>query len=419
MKNISWVEQGENIVFTKKTVNIYDFVCLIFALFSVITLSYTLIDRFMPVNRILGGFLFILLFFLYVPRLNIREIVILCIALFLFFRNLMLTETYLAESIENSIYWVGTIMLLTKLSNNDNYLLLTEAFRRKSRLIRITILFDEVIVIAGFFVDSCYVTKWGGVYYRGFAISSHTLCCGCCLGMCLSLLLMGRIQNCFIRIALFVPFTIAILQSGARTYFIPILCLYYVAYKLFFQKTTDKIALIPIWIIAGIGIFSSKLIEKILHPNISPILTGIGKFTNGRTVFWLLDLKKFGESSFLNILLGNGFGFSFRVNTSKHWIGIWSHNDFLEVLISAGILGLLLYVYVIIRFLLMLKKKIEGKVWLSIILYFLFVAVINGVFTYPHYLFSFISLCAIVTSRFRLPLAHRNAVSTRVRFLFR
>lgn len=97
---------------------------------------------------------------------------------------------------------------------------------------------------------------------------------------------------------------------------------------------------------------------------------------DNRTYFWndlisqYIDIYSFKEKIF-----GNGFGYSMVVNYFNGVGPLWSHNDFLEVVLGGGIITLIFYIYLFIR------AFIANKSYLLLGLMFAF-AFFNGLFAY-------------------------------------
>ena len=70
-----------------------------------------------------------------------------------------------------------------------------------------------------------------------------------------------------------------------------------------------------------------------------------GTITNGRTVFWNLDLKYFFKENILNQLLGCGFNFDYQITKRFYTAAHWAYNDFISVLLNFGYIGLGIYIY--------------------------------------------------------------------------
>ena len=123
------------------------------------------------------------------------------------------------------------------------------------------------------------------------------------------------------------------------------------------------------------------------------------KLTGGRSAFWAIDFEKYLELNPFYLVFGKGFDFPYFVNqTYYNGMRIWCHNDFLDCLLSGGLLCFLVYIYIVFKNIFSLK---DSKILMTFLgLYYLFVAFINGLFGYQHYLLSYIMLYIVVRCDF-------------------
>ncbi|MCI8466461.1 MAG: hypothetical protein HFI63_11535 [Lachnospiraceae bacterium] len=384
-------------IYQAKFCNVYSILTEIFILFSTTTLLYNILNAYIPINRILGLLILCLTGVLYIKHCRKKDLAILLISTVLFISGLFRETDFFSDGLDNAIYWYSTIFILCEMTNPLCRNKLREVFYARKGFIKIIVLINALIIITGFFLSSCYNTNWGGKYYVGFAYSNHVLACGCCMSMCLALWVIGDIKNDWLKLFVNLPFALAILQCGARTYLVPVLIVYFLTYKLYIKKISSKLILVPFIILVGIyGFIHSGLMDKFINPNSYSRWSGINLFTNGRTVFWLIDLDSYFHSSLSGVLFGNGFGFSYHINSLKYGREIWAHNDFIEVLISTGIIGFTAHMYVLIKNFDCLKKHTYKLTMWCVILYYVFVAFINGTIIYQHYIYSFIILELLV-----------------------
>ena len=171
------------------------------------------------------------------------------------------------------------------------------------------------------------------------------------------------------------------LMGGSRTYFVlgmcTILLLVYVCIdnnKVFF------LLLIPMILIGTVLVLNSNMMQKFA----ATFQEGLSKeefwrrLTNTRSVFWVEQLHTFASRPFYNQLLGNGINFTtFR-------IGIWAHNDFIEILCSYGYIGLINYI-ALIFYSIKTLLNFTRKMWfvnLLVIFIWLFNAFFNFYYCY-------------------------------------
>nr|WP_274601352.1 O-antigen ligase family protein [Clostridium paridis] len=124
------------------------------------------------------------------------------------------------------------------------------------------------------------------------------------------------------------------------------------------------------------GLFKHlPLIEKTIRTSTA------GGFTSGRNVFWryLIDyyVNKF---TIFEKLFGSGMDITVFINETYYKMAIWAHNDFIQVLLSYGLIGVLLYIVIL------LKSIKTINLW--ILSGFIFLAVFNGLFNYHLFIFT-------------------------------
>ncbi len=375
--------------------NIYDIIVVGICIFSVATLLYNIINPIIPLNRIIG--LVLLLAMVSTYRKTTSKVLIVAISLTVLFVLSIFNATVISDGINNAIYWYSTMITLWFFADKRRTQALGFSFRKNIKFVRFVVAIDFIVVTAGFFVNSCYSQLWGNRYYVGFAYGAHILACGCCLAMTLALFVVQDINNYLIKIGFFIPFLLGVLECGARTYLVSILVILFVLYKYQIKNINVKVILIPISILAGVYLFMhSGLLEKFLDPNKYANKTGMDLFTSGRSTFWLIDLKAYLEGNIYRLFFGNGFDFSYLTNLQRYGRSNWAHNDFIEVLISAGIIGLGLYFYILLNNYKVYRYKLNRLTCWAVAIYYLFVAFVNGLIIYQHYLYSYIVLSAFV-----------------------
>lgn len=111
-----------------------------------------------------------------------------------------------------------------------------------------------------------------------------------------------------------------------------------------------------------------------------------GSVTSGRNILWDIDLSYFNRSSLINKILGNGTDFSYKLHLEKYGSAIWSHNDFFNVLLAYGLMGLLIYFYTVINYILtgINRNNLIERISMSIVLFSL--AFGNGAYIYTDFI---------------------------------
>mgnify|MGYP004568271509 FL=1 len=83
-----------------------------------------------------------------------------------------------------------------------------------------------------------------------------------------------------------------------------------------------------------------------------------GTVTSGRTIFWKWDIDAFMQLPIYKRFIGNGYNFPYDVTYNNGFKrGIWAHNDFLNIIMNYGYIGLVTYLYPFCKFIKVYKKE--------------------------------------------------------------
>jgi len=112
--------------------------------------------------------------------------------------------------------------------------------------------------------------------------------------------------------------------------------------------------------------------------------------SSGRLIWWGIDINEFLRFDFLSKMIGRGFTYLYQLNEREYGLLISAHNDFITLAVSMGLLGLIGYTYIIIRW--FMKKNNDGKrpfvaIGLTASMY-LWNAMISGVFGAQQYMYA-------------------------------
>lgn len=180
----------------------------------------------------------------------------------------------------------------------------------------------------------------------------------------------------------------SVFMGQSRTYLGITLLLYCIFLRKAFAQKTTFVVLITL----GLCIFPFALQVTGIGRKVA-ITTGTnqymdfwGTLTSGRSVFWSYDILKYRHFSALDKLFGTNFNKIFEINGE---IGptIWAHNDFINILVTNGIAGLLIYLIVYIwhlrQYVMFSRKKSNPRYIIFIMLgIWLINAFFNMVYTY-------------------------------------
>lgn len=190
----------------------------------------------------------------------------------------------------------------------------------------------------------------------------------------------GKIYH-FIPLIPFVTFFFA----RSRTYlFIGIILMMIYIWYLFNNKLMLIALGIPIFILFMFILSNTSLGDRMLNTDVDGYYGVVGTFTSGRSVFWAADLKGYQSLNVIDKILGSGYNTVYYLNKEAVGTYIWAHNDYINVLLSNGILGLICYfasyISMVIYFLHIYKVKKTLIICISFLIFFN--AMFNGAFDY-------------------------------------
>ncbi len=379
-------------------INKYNLLVKLIFLFSITSLGTRLLIITSP-NRVIGFFIFIILILITLPKLTKK-------GLFLFiliFANLIfsiIVSENKRKNFDDSIYWLITLLFLYNLSFKSFLEEIYIQIYKSISLLKFVVYIGNILLIIGFFDSRCYVSGWGSKYYIGYSVFPHSLASGVCLLIVLTMFLLKGENKNKLGVFLFIPGFISILESGARTFLLPLFIFVYIYFIYFIKSNITKLLLFPILIISVIYMFlNSEMMNKFSFTIGNQYIANnfIGQFTNGRVNFWKIDINSFQNFGLIEKMFGKGFDFVYSTNKRLYGSEIWAHNDLIDCLLSVGIVGLYIYIYIIGIMLYNISKFIKSKINILLLsFYFIFPLLINGLFLYQHYLYSFVLLCVFL-----------------------
>ena len=248
--------------------------------------------------------------------------------------------------------------------------------------------FEEVVKL-----DKQYISEWTmGLDMLFFVIMErsyfyngrHRMASGAFLLMLESYYYIKKTKNNRYWICVLWP-CIAILNSTSRTYLIMAAVFLLIAYyKQLKNKQLFYFSIIPIALISAVIIFNSDMMQYFLPKQVG-VFDFWGSFTSGRTVFWAKDFEAFKNANIMHRLFGQGYNLIYYVNKKAIDAYIYAHNDYLNILIANGVVGLLIYIVALMDFIAQTVKRQKVKfaaVLLSVFI-FAFNAFFNGEYNYP------------------------------------
>ena len=178
-----------------------------------------------------------------------------------------------------------------------------------------------------------------------------------------------------------IPCIYTFFMGGSRTYFavgcaLAVLLLY----DFFPKKRYFYMSIIPIAMI-GMSLVSISTMGSRIEGN-TWTKDSYGDFwyvlTSGRSVFWVKMLTAFSNQNLFHKLLGNGHNFT--ILTGGHW----AHNDYIEILCTYGVVGLICYLKAVFNVFnrILHKANVTVIAWVISIFIWAFNAFFNMFYTY-------------------------------------
>lgn len=226
----------------------------------------------------------------------------------------------------------------------DHYERIVDWISKRYAYISFVLLLWTVLVGISVFLPSCYVIKKDGIFFVSYCDSIFRL------GPCaIFVQILGILCQVFYRKKYAVIYQViplyCFLAGASRTYLLIGLCIFFISWYIFCgKKKLFWITIVPVGVILGSIFITSAIMDRIEYLLDENHYGDFWfRFTSGRSDFWVELLDAWINSPIYKKLFGNGFDFS------NDTIGIWAHNDFLEILVSFGILGFILYCHAIGR----------------------------------------------------------------------
>lgn len=351
---------------------------------------------FNGINKVLFAILLVLQLLLLLKNRCFLNWVLIVLMLLLFGYDLYITDGNLYNSNELFYYPFAIIFLIySSFTLDDVY----DYFINDQRYIKFIIILWSLIVFISVFVSSSWTSSWGGARYFGsFCQSIWRLAPTAVFIGCLSIAYMNILKKKKYFYFLIIPM-FCFLMGGSRTYLIVGVLMFLLGWY-YFSKTKRGfyISLIPLFLFLLLMIGHSSMIDKfnaVSYSNNS-YFDFWGTLTSGRSIFWEADLVAFSNLNFINKLLGNGLNFVYIVNYNAIDGLIWAHNDFIQCLLSHGLVGLSLYCIAIYKVIKNITFKQNDNIP---VLLAIFIWLVNAFFNmFYTYFCSILSFIFVITA---------------------
>lgn len=340
----------------------------------------------------------LLLFRLTSEKLNRSAYVELMVALVLTSFSFAMTS-WPFDKVGTIPYFVLSLLSLLVFAQNPEKLLVEIAESRKY-FCALLVLWCLIVVVSIPMGSSWQISDTGQRYFVSITGSSFQLMP--------TALMMASLAGCLLRISfskpvllsLAVPFYVAF-SSGSRTYFALIALVLFVTLEHCVSRKKTRVIIALFLIIVGLVAYAqsgvSEKFDYVTGQGVEYSGSFINSITSGRWDMWAYEVSAFGSSSFLHQLFGNGFDYIYQVNQEAVGVELWAHNDFLNILLTHGLVGLVVYISVCLTAVLALSKrlKLTKPMMATLLFIWLFNAFFNMFYTYMCAFLSvpFIAIC--------------------------
>lgn len=371
---------------------------------SFISITNKFYPGFLQIGKILGGLLLINIAIIFKETLKIKDIFF-CIFLGIFSGLAILHSVEHSITIEHLMFFISTTSLIWKLCESNVRINLKQVLSNKIKLLNRYVFFIVGLLLIGLIMPSCYKYINGDNLYYGFAESGHKLAGNICFVTALTIFIYQKRKFQLYQVCILGILFMILLMTGSRTYCIPEIILLFVYYKFNIGKLRTKWIITPIILVATVYlIINSNVLERFISMGNNTYVSSNfwEAVSSGRLIWWKIDIQEFAKLSIIEQILGKGFTFVYQINEQFYGLKIGAHNDFLNILLSVGWIGLIGYILIILNLFFKFGRQLFFKNDKSIIMklsliavYILWNANINGFYGAQQYLFSFIILILI------------------------
>lgn len=296
-------------------------------------------------------------------------------------------------------------LILYVIKTKENRFFVKELFLENVTYVNRIIMIWSIIVGVSIFLPGSYRSSAGTNYrfFVSFADSTFRLEPSAYFITCLVIMLFVLTRNKKTLLYLLIPFY-TFFMGDTRTYFgagaLVILAFWYIYCP---KKRYFYMSLIPIVLIAVAIYGNSAIAGKVSATQYTSksYFDYWGTLTNGRSIFWEVDLNAFKKMPFIDRLFGCGINFVYETNKNSPLVknAIWAHNDFINVLLGFGYIGLLVYGLIIYKMFSILENC---PIVFKVLLFFswFIIATFNMFYTYFCSMLSMPILFAVVNGCF-------------------
>ena len=330
---------------------------------------------------------------------RIVPIILSVIVLGLLFYNYFISRQYFIlelevlsnkPNIEYLIRMITFIMMLYCFSDREILTSIYNEFENYIDIVLGIIIIYQIVIGVFFITKQGFLERWGMTVFVGINGNPHGNSYVMILMAIVIEIIISKKDNRYLALY-FIPLLSAFM-SGARTPAVVMLGIF-LGIRCF--KNTIRTNLRFSWkgllIVIGslivISIFSDVLVNFALHSSIMDKFSSTsdsGNVLNSRDLIWngLINEFKYNFSD-IERVFGHGIHYSVIINMYNVNSPIWGHSDFIDILISYGMLMLAIYVVMYVRYFIKLWS-IGGNALLIMVFFvgMVLLSIFNGVINY-------------------------------------
>lgn len=314
-----------------------------------------LITTVLDVGGIINKMLFVILFalqtsLLFARRMK-RDTVLLILWLVVHYLFVMINTSFPITN--NNLLFYYPFFLVYTYYVCDNMEVIMAVIERNLGFIQVAVNIWTALVGISIFVPGCYYpSNDGNVYFGSWCETIFRLGPTAMFVQILAIILQVIRKRKYAIAYMIVPIY-CMLMGSSRTYLVIGICLFAISWYIFCSsKKLFWLTVIPMGILSLFLIMATTIGDKILYTLDD---NHYGDFwfrlTSSRSLLWTKSLIAWKQLPILNQLLGRDIDFCFKVT------GRWAHNDFIEILCSFGLVGVIQYIAAMSS---MLKKSWQG-----------------------------------------------------------
>lgn len=228
---------------------------------------------------------------------------------------------------------------------------------KKHFIIQISVVVYTIMAFVSSFNEEMYDRlTFGEPSFRFIYQNTHTLAYSLIATILLAILLITYRRNIIINNIVILINIYLLALSAVRSAMIFVVLLLASLFSLFVKKSKAKLFLLSIPLIVVLLIFLPHNFSSSLNIYHLPVFSKTKmlfdagtSIYSGRDIFWEKDLKYFISSSFINKIFGSGMDVTYNLHYEALGMKIWAHNDFIHLLLSSGLVGLSVYIYLLFR----------------------------------------------------------------------